>query len=151
MQCDICGKDAKLVKILVENSKMNVCLNCSGYGAIVHIPKKIIFKPKPVISSLIEPEYTLKIVDNYSALIKNKRESLCLKQEDLAKNLNEKWSIIQKIESNNFKPSLDLTRKLERFLKIRLIEQVQEENIEITKDNSVLTIGDMLKQKLSLQ
>ena len=54
--------------------------------------------------------------------IRNKRDELGLKQEDFAKMLNEKESIIHKLETGEFKPSLKLAKKLEKKFGLKLIE-----------------------------
>lgn len=148
MQCEMCGTDTNLVKTSIEGSELNVCNKCANFGKIINKPRTIVFKPKPATFNK-NSSLTLSIIPNYASVIKSKRESLELNQEDLAKKLNEKWSVIQKIESNSFKPSFDLARKLERFLKIELVEQIKEEQIENIKQSSeVFTLGDIIKQKL---
>lgn len=142
MQCEMCGKDTNLIKTLIEGSELNVCNRCTKHGKILPKPKKIIIKPKQQYKG---PQLFLTVVNDYSQKVKQRRESLGLKQEDLAKTLNEKWSIIQKIESNHFKPSLKLARKLEKFLKIKLVEQREEEKVTLKTSKDVLTIGDLIK------
>ena len=88
------------------------------------------------------------VVSNYGSLIKNAREKMGLKQEELAKKLNEKESIIQKIETANFKPGMKLAKKLERFFGIKLIEEVEVEKVKIKKESSEsFTLGHFIKKK----
>ena len=69
-----------------------------------------------------------------------------MKQEELAKKINEKESRLHKIESGHFTPSLRLARKLEKFLKITLVEQVAEDTSPLEKSKSEsLTLGDFIK------
>ena len=69
-------------------------------------------------------------------------------QKDLAMKLNEKESIIHSIESGRMEPELSLAMKLETFLKINLIETVDESPGKQAKVSKTgLTIGDMLKFK----
>ena len=69
-------------------------------------------------------------------------------QKDLAMKLNEKESIIHSIESGRMEPELSLAKKLETFLKINLIETVDESAGKQAKvGKTSLTIGDMLKFK----
>ena len=66
------------------------------------------------------------VVSDYAQKIRKAREKMGLTQEEFAKKLAEKWSIMQKIESGQFKPSIEMARKLERILNIELIEQYSE-------------------------
>ena len=89
------------------------------------------------------------INENYPNLIKNKREKLGLKQEELAIKLAERESLIRKIERGEIKPSLKLARKLEDKLGIKLVLQKEvKTEFESSKEKpGSLTIGDMIKLK----
>ena len=93
-----------------------------------------------------ETEAMEMVVNDYAERIRKKREHLRLKQEEFAKKMNEKESLIQKIESGHFEPSINLAKKIGRFLKIRLVEDYKEshEKQTKTKTNS-FTIGDLIK------
>ena len=65
----------------------------------------------------------------------------------MAKKLNEKISLIQKIENNEIEPNADLIKKLENFFKIKLTEEYQNPNLNLNFKSSSLTIGDLLKIK----
>jgi|SRR3989344_3646752 len=141
MNCDICGKRENLVGVLVENVKMDVCGSCVRYGKVIQEAEK----PKIIVKKYGSVEV---IVDGYSSKIKNKRELIGLTQKDLAMKLNEKESIIHSIESGRMEPELSLAKKLETFLKINLIETVDESAGKQAKvGKTSLTIGDMLKFK----
>lgn len=66
-----------------------------------------------------------------------------LTQEQLAKKLKEKMSVIKRIE-DGWKPSLTLIRKLERFFNIKLTEELEEEHFE-RKPRKDITIGDVVE------
>ena len=88
------------------------------------------------------------IVPGYGRIIKKKREELGLKQEDFARKINEKVSLIHNIESEHFEPSINLARKIERFLKIKLVEQFEEQLSGKSKkltSTDEMTIGDIIK------
>lgn len=141
MNCDICGKREDLVSVIVENVKMDVCSSCVKYGKVIQEAEK----PRILIKKYGSVEV---IVEGYSSKIKNKRELIGLTQKELAMKLNEKESIIHIIESGKMEPELSLAKKLEEFLKINLIEVVDEGAGKQSKiKNTGLTIGDMLKIK----
>lgn len=149
MSCELCGKEGELYKSIVEGSQMNVCQNCSKFGKIIQTPKtNIKFKPKPFKKKQEMPETIFLIVDNYAELIKRSREKMKLKQEEVAKKIAEKESLIHSIESGKHEPNINLARKLERFFDINLVEEHKEEQKNIGKTNAgSLTIGDLIKKK----
>lgn len=67
----------------------------------------------------------LDLIENYGEIIRNARIKMGISQEELAKQISEKLTIIKKIEQGTFKPSIELARKLEKFLKIKIIEKVE--------------------------
>ncbi len=143
----MCGSPGKLYKAVIEDAQLAVCQECSKFGKVTGVveqtPGRIATKAKSE-----EPEVELMeiLVDNYTEKIREKRESLGLKQEEFAKRVSEKVSLMQKIESGNFEPSIALAKKIGRFLKIRLVEDYKEshEKQTKTKTNS-FTIGDLIK------
>jgi len=149
----MCGKEARLFKTDVEGSLLNLCDGCSKFGKVMSVVKEDV-KAEPrkavVISKakIKEEEYILSVVDNYGEKIKKKREELKIKQEDFAKKINEKVSLIHKIEIGQLEPSVNLARKIEKFLNIRLIEQqeLKHDKLGKTKGES-FTIGDFIKVK----
>lgn len=56
-----------------------------------------------------------------------------LTQEDLAKQLNERVTVIKKIESGEFNPPMDLARKIEKLLKVRIIVPVEEDLDDLSR------------------
>jgi len=144
-QCEMCGSETSLVLANIEGVELKVCKNCSAFGKIVRRPiktasiKKIIQKPQ---------KETIEIVnEDYSKLIREKREKMGLKQKELAKFLNERESIIHKMESNEYTPSIELARKLEKQLNIKLIEQKEIEPQNLKAKTQEYTIGDIIKIK----
>jgi putative transcription factor len=157
MQCEMCGKETEPIRAIIEGSELKVCQACAGFGIILKDTPKPIARPnpfaaqKPALTKPLpndSPQFYLAVMDDYASRIKNKRDSMCIKQEDLAKMLNEKESLIQKIESGHFKPNLELARKFESFLKITLVEQRKEEDVSPQSNNrDCLTIGDLMALK----
>ena len=145
MMCNMCGKDTRLVKAIIEGTEMDVCKECAKFGKIVK-RVKLVSKPKKKKEEI--PEVMKRVVSDYAARIKNAREKEGLKQEELAKKLNEKESIISLIEKGKFAPSLKLAEKLEKFFHIKLIEEVEEKSSDKEKLKAAgFTIGDIIKVK----
>ena len=151
MICDMCGSPGKLYKAVIEGAELIVCHECSKFGKVISIVKEEEAGGiKAAATGKQEPE-TEKIdiiVSDYAEKIRKKRESLGLKQEEFAKKINEKESLIQKIESGHFEPSIGLAKKIGSFLKIKLIEEHEEvyEHQKAAKLDT-FTIGDFIKIK----
>ena len=85
---------------------------------------------------------------DYAEKIKKKREKLGIEQKDFAKQVRERDSLISKIETGTIEPNIKLARKLERHLKIKLVEEYQEKPKLLAKsEGEGVTIGDMIKIK----
>ena len=142
--CEICGKKYdNLNRALVEGVIIDVCGNCGKFGKVFET-KKIAESQKKVFVRKSAPEES--IVDNYNEIIKKAREKKGLKQEELAKEIAEKESIIHKIETGSLKPSVTLARKLEQFLNIKIIEIIEDKKeISFNSKDGEMTIGDLLK------
>lgn len=157
MNCDICGKEANLYKTDIEGSLLNLCQVCAKMGAVMGE-----IKPLPTKKELrkmkkeeAEPlfidenkEIIQVITEDYANIIKSAREKKGLTQKDFARMIAEKESLIHTIESEKHKPSMPLARKLEKALKIKLVEQHEEKHGKLVRTGSgPLTIGDIIKTK----
>ena len=143
MNCELCGKQRELVLALVENIEMKVCSDCSKFGKVLRDIKEAEEEKK------IEEEEELVdgIVEDYSKIIKDKREKMGMKQEELAKKLNIKESIIHKIETGVLEPNSELAKRLENFLRIKLITQYNVKYRKIGVSDKVMTLGDLIGNK----
>ena len=114
---------------------------------VFFLPSAIYLSTKQIRLAKREPEKEIiqKIVDDFAEKIRIKREKLGLKQEDFAKSISEKESVIHKLETGEFHPSLELAEKLEKILKIKLIEEYEEEYQPQTKTDLTTTIGDLVQ------
>jgi len=154
MNCEMCGKETNLFKAIIEGIQIKVCSTCGKFGRVIEqvnpLENKKDKKVERVSKEVESPEVIQTIIDNYSEKVKKARESIGLKQEELAKKLNEKESIIHKIETGHYEPNLILAKKIEKFLKISLIEEQEIEKSKNTAEPSSsagLTIGDLIKLK----
>lgn len=146
MLCEMCGSRESAFKAVVEGTEMNVCRACSGFGQVVAEVKKPIAKKRKRIEPEVVEVTVRIIVPNYSQLIRSKREGLGLSQKDFATKINEKESLIHNIETGKLEPSIKLAEKIEKFLKIRLVEEYKDKKEGLQKaKSSGLTIGDFIK------
>jgi putative transcription factor len=130
----LCGKRVPaLNKIELEDAIVEVCDACSKFGRVVErasTPKKA-YKPmqKPVdLHGILKDEEVL-FASNYGKRVKEARETRGLTRPDFAKKINERESIIRRIERQEMEPDDRLTEKIERFLNIKLKEHEAEEEI----------------------
>ncbi len=146
MGCDMCGRQAELYRAVIEDVELNVCESCAKFGKVVG-RREAELKPGKRFSEQKSEKMEL-IVDNFSGLIKKKREDLKLTQKEFAQKINEKESVIHKIETGGLEPSLALARKLEKMLKIKLVEEHEEVHEKAQKNREEgFTIGDFIKIK----
>jgi len=146
MGCDMCGKEGQLFKALIERTELTVCKKCGDHGKIL----RKISPPKPAIKKTIEAKKEIieTITSDYSKKVRNAREKLGMTQEEFAKKIKEKESVVHKIETGIFEPSIPLAKKLGKILHIKLIETLEEETAPVAKGKSTaLTIGDLLNSK----
>lgn len=146
----MCGAETKLFYAIVEGTKLSVCKHCGKFGKIISPVKteKIAEKKEEFFVEKPKKEIIQVITKDFAAKIKKKREQMGLRQEDFAKKISEKESLIHNIESGKFEPSIELARKLEKFLHIKLVEEYEEEHKpQISQKSESMTIGDMIKVK----
>ncbi len=146
MQCEICGREihGKGHTVVVEGTEMTVCSLCRDYGeekstVVQHGVVKVVKKERKV-----KPiEFTEELVENYNEIIKRERERRGWSQEELAKKIQEKASLIRKIENKEITPEPEVVEKLERILEVKLREKVEEVKVQGKKVES-LTLGDVV-------
>jgi len=141
-ECEICGSNATK-KAEIDGVLLSVCEECAKYGEAVVEPVKIT-KTEKIPDEI--PDSSKHINPNYPHLIKNAREKMNLKTEELAKKINERESVISNLETGHLSPSFELARKLEVFLGIKLILDYEEKSYSKTKkEDSELTVGDVVE------
>lgn len=138
-ECELCGSGKANRKTRIDGAVLTVCEKCVGFGEEIRpIEMKIVKKSIPKL----EMGDVLK--QNFNIIISNSRSKMNLKQEDLAKKLNEKLSIIKRVEEG-WKPTPNLISKLEKFFNIELIENPEDKKMEKKTSKERLTIGDVVE------
>jgi putative transcription factor len=85
---------------------------------------------------------------DYDERVREARENRGLSQQELADELNEKTSLIRKVERGDVLPSDDVQRKLEGFLDVSLSEGTGDEDAEWSGGSSTTTtLGDVVKRE----
>ena len=129
-QCEICGAEIKdeVYHIAIGASELRVCKSCARYGTVVEEKKARGTAEVPLLartkkkSKLYEQmdldiEAGMETVEDYGRKLKEARERAGLKQTELAKRINEKQSLLRKIEHEEIIPSEEVKKKIERVLR----------------------------------
>ena len=165
--CEMCGAEhASLTKVKVEGATLQLCEQCKGFGTEVREPAE----PTGATSKYSTKQQTAsspatssggrsqrerrdmfdtmpEIATDYDTEIRTAREGLGLSQEELAGQLNEKASLIRKLERGSMLPDDRVRKKLERALDISLLEGGADVDTDWSGSASTTTtLGDVVKR-----
>jgi putative transcription factor len=89
------------------------------------------------------------LAQDYDETVRSAREAAGMSQEDLARQLNEKASLIRKIERGDTLPSDEVQRKLESALDVDLSAGSTTDESEWSGGDSTgeYTLGDVVERK----
>jgi putative transcription factor len=95
-----------------------------------------------------QEEVSIDLIPDYPKVIREARMARDWKQEVLAARLNERESVIAKLENGTMRPNDALIKKLEKELNIKLMEKVAVVKPEGGhSQGKTLTLGDLIKKK----
>jgi putative transcription factor len=159
--CEICGTDSpKAKRVFLEGSLLMLCLKCAKFGK--ESAEKEEVESKPAAPAGTPAPYTgtgrkgsdrsldsgeVVLSEDYHKIISKARNKMGITQEELARKLNERKSVIAKLESKQLRPNDVLRKKLERVLHVVLTEKVQATGLQMSEGGRGVTIGDMIKMK----
>ena len=161
MECEICGKpvpENNPIRAKIEGSVMVVCKECSKLGTVQKAPPK----PKYVKQNKGKnPANTRKrnysrndepseeLIEDFSFEVRKAREAKDWSREDLGRKINERVSVITRIETGKMTPDTKLTKKLEKALNIKLLEKVDNVDLNqfINSSSGERTLGNIMKIK----
>ena len=173
-QCEMCGADeASLTTTKVEGAELELCENCQGFGTTVETQEPSSSTSKYSTSSSSGTSGSSggstggstgsggstrrkkdmfddmdELAADYDDRIRDGRESQGLTQEELANQLNEKASLIRKLERGDILPSDDVQTKLEKKLGITLTEGTDVDDTEWSSGSGQsMTLGDVVERK----
>jgi putative transcription factor len=148
--CEMCGREASLVSADVEGVELKVCPPCTRYGTTNKNSGRNFRKPLTSSYKRQDKEAVeWKLANNFSSLLKSARNEKGMNQEDFAKFLNEKESILSKWEQGTLNPRIFVARRLEKILGISLVTKDVKEKSELKKEKPVkseFTLGDFIKK-----
>ncbi|EMA39226.1 multiprotein bridging factor aMBF1 [Halococcus hamelinensis] len=172
VQCEMCGTETSSPKtVKIEGAELDVCGDCADFGTEVEQQSTSGTSTKYSTDSSGSSDAggsgstassggsgggrrrdmfddMDEIVQDYDEQIRTARESAGLSQEELAKELNEKASLIRKLERGASLPSDSVQTKLERRLEITLTEGgVDDTEWEGGASTGAYTLGDVVQRK----
>ncbi len=149
-------------RAIVEGILLSLCDKCVRFGEVVqlkNVPSDIVdrrleyYRTHRFSSQDLPPELSEEetLVKDYASRVKGAREKTGKTQEEIALELAEKSSVLQKIESGHTEPSLKFARKLEQYFRIQLVqksEKITDDDVQNYRSSSAgVTIGDVIKLK----
>lgn len=154
----MCGKEnQKLVRVRIEQAVLSVCASCARFGKPLPVTARA-----PQVSGAakmqraekkaerkgersygLEEENELAI--DYPRRIRDARAALGWKQEELAARVNEKKSVIKDLEAGTLVPDNNVVAKLEKVLKIKLLEKKQQMQAPPQQSRKSMTLGDFVR------
>ncbi|RLG95953.1 TIGR00270 family protein [Candidatus Bathyarchaeota archaeon] len=162
MQCDVCGCDikGKPYHVIIEGAKLTVCAKCARLGSAEWKPEEGTMRFTPKLPRQIKPRRTgmkwkdviqedITVIENYGSIIRRARQSMGLSQEDLGRRINEKVSVIKKLEGEKIVPDERLARKIEHALGIKLLVPftMPEVPSDLSRISREVTLGDIVHLK----
>ena len=150
----MCGREilvTQVRKIFIEGALLNLCPSCALKVSKKHIQevissrpsqeyKRIQQLPKPSIPMMIPTSSKstriktrriseeFDVVEDYAERIRKAREKLGWSVRVLAEKVKERETTIRRIESGRLKPTIQLAKKLEEVLGIKLLEPILPED-----------------------
>jgi len=171
----MCGAEqTSLTTTKVEGAELDLCENCQGFGTAVETQQSSSSTSKYSTSSSSGTSGSSggtksggssssggstrrkkdmfddmeELAADYDDRIRQGRESVGLTQEELADDLNEKASLIRKLERGDILPSDSVQTKLEKKLDITLTEGSDVEDTEWSSGSGQsMTLGDVVERK----
>ena len=150
--CLACSKRGKPIQSSTNNSLRTAGWNIHGKGTNVtsgrstlqHSPKTSTAKPgssyssrpRPMPRNKPPPQSKINLTDEmilnpeFPKVIRDARNKKGITHEQLGQKINEKVTLLKKIETGTIKPDDILSKKLERFLGIRLFINSNDEDME---------------------
>jgi len=158
----MCGKEVRTKLMMVEGAPLNVCEGCQKFavgkeemvktetGRVIATPiaERLEMRGRRMGNRDIYSQSGEKVlVDDYGARVRDRRRQMSLNQEELAKKIKEKKSVIVNVENQDIRPSDKLVSMLERTLGISLKETVEEVDTSGSKEafKTGMTLGDFIK------
>jgi len=157
--CELCGKEAPRTRsVSIEGSVLSVCGDCAKFGAEVAGPIGVRRPGNPVVAERLERRRqrmadrdiysspaSEELAVDFGRRIRQAREARGWTQADLGAKLNERVSVVAKLESQTIVPTDEMIPKMERTLGITLREKVESVAVKKHTGRAPMTLGDLIR------
>ncbi|RLG16974.1 hypothetical protein DRN62_02495 [Nanoarchaeota archaeon] len=134
MQCEICGKEGKLLKVRIEGVLLSVCEDCAKFGEVVREKKKR------------KEEKVLEMNPELPKILRRLRGKK--KQEEFAREVNIPVSLLRKWELGDLVMDIKNAKKLEKRFGIKALVEKEIPCVKVKgKMKEKLTLGDVVELK----
>jgi len=177
VQCEMCGTETSSPnRVKIEGAELDVCDECTDFGTEVKQDTGSSSTSTKYSTSSSSSSSSSsaggasssssggggssrqrqdmfdemeELAQDYDEIVRSGRESAGLSQEELAQQLNEKASLVRKIERGDTLPSDEMQGKLEKALGVDLSAGSSTEDTEWESDTSTgeYTLGDVVERK----
>ena len=139
--CEMCGREGADLRAEVEGVVMQLCVSCARHGRVLAQPKQVL----PAVIRTEAPE--MMVVEEYGALLRKSREQVGMTQEEFAKHVQERESVVAKWEQGTLKPGVETAQRLGKKLGLALVVKSAIEVGSAAKRGASeeLTLGDFVK------
>ena len=149
--CEICGKKTPTLYIIdVEGAEMATCQDCSAGKSVMDTiePASAEVKKHGGQNAARAEETQEELVEDFGEAIRKARETLGIPLITLAEMINEKESMLKRVEQGRLQPTDALTRKLEKQLGIKLtVTTTNSKQGEKKSGDGPITLGDAAFKK----
>ncbi len=149
--CELCGSPTggRPYRALVDGVEMILCASC--YLKLSRTGRAVLVSQKKPRKSLARPRRPRRlpleaydIVDDYYERIREAREARGWSTAVLAQKLRISESMLRKIEQGKLKPSIDLAKRMEKVLRIKLLEPLEDSEEYEYGGSTTVTLGDIV-------
>jgi putative transcription factor len=163
MRCEVCGREilGQPYRRVIEGAKLTVCSRCAVFGTSDWTPGKPTpprapsqqAAPAPVRQVQRRPPRDdvaaveqFELVENYGATIRKARQRHGFTEKDLAMRMQEKESVVKKLEKQELTPDNRLIAKIKKHLGVDIVERAETTKAQIlAKPTGEKTIGDLMR------
>ncbi|MGC8495746.1 MAG: helix-turn-helix domain-containing protein [Candidatus Micrarchaeia archaeon] len=146
-ECELCGRKIEHAYVIdVEGVELRVCADCAAGKHVIEEPKPQGKKVYRKVGTSSEEQKS--VVEGYGSIIRNARERMKIPLKVLAEMINEKETLLLRVEEEHTLPSIELTKKLEKALNIKLaVESSDDESKQSGRVSSTeASLGEFIKK-----
>ncbi|MEM0087042.1 MAG: multiprotein bridging factor aMBF1 [Candidatus Micrarchaeaceae archaeon] len=147
--CEICGTETDEIYVIeIEGAEMRVCGECAKGQKIISAPTKSAPKQQHASAKAATAETPKELIEHYGEALRKARNEMGIPLNVLAERISEKESTLLRVEEEKMLPSVELTKKLEKELGIKLTAESEQGNEHVSGWRSQpVTLGDAAIRK----